>query len=72
MCDRLFSSTLDADWTNLTSSLAWVLLDYAIEWTIAVLEELRLMISAKLVATTNIEVQCSLPYKKFARIIRPR
>ena len=60
MCDRLFSSTLDADWTNLTNSLTWILLDHAIEWTIAVLEELRLMISAKLMA---------LPYKKLACII---
>jgi hypothetical protein len=58
MCDRLFSSTLDADWTNLTNSLTWVLLDH-VEWTIAVLEELRL-ISAKLMA---------LPYKKLACII---
>ena len=57
MCDRLFSSTLDADWTNLTNSLTWVLLDH-VEWTIAVLEELQLMISANLMATTtDIEVQ---------------
>jgi len=52
MCDKLFSSTLDADWTNLTNSLTWVILDH-VEWTIAVLEELRLMISAKLMATNT-------------------
>jgi hypothetical protein len=28
MCDRLFNSTLDADWTNPTNSLTWILLDY--------------------------------------------
>ena len=59
---------MDDDWTNLTNFLAWVLLDHAIEWTIAVLEELRLVISAKLVTTTDIEVQRALPYKKSARI----
>ena len=69
MCDRLFSSTSDADRTNPTNSLIWVLLGHAIEWTITVLEELRLMSSAKLVATIDIEVQRTLPYKKFARII---
>ena len=69
MCDRLFSSTLDADWTNLTNSLTWVLLGHATKWTIAVLEDLRLVISAKLVAITDIEVQRALPYKNFARVI---
>jgi hypothetical protein len=40
-----------------------------LKWTIAVPEVLRLMISAKLVAITDIEVQHVLPYKNFAHII---
>jgi hypothetical protein len=61
---------LDADWTNLTNFPTWILLDHAIEWTIAVLEELRLTISAKLMATTtDVEVERALPYKKLARTI---
>jgi hypothetical protein len=70
MCDRLFSSTLDADWTNPTNFLTWILPDHAIKWMIAVLEELRLTISAKLMpTTTDVEVQRTLPYKKLARTI---
>ena len=46
---------------ELTNSLTWG--PHAIEWTIAVLEELGWMISARFVATTNIEMQRAFPYK---------